>query len=183
MLHCHLAPHSSPPHNPPFYIVYFRHLLSSLLPSTLNSLLYNLLNRMYCSKDQVSQGPFLFIAFREQAGYLSCVLLICLKIARRCQTFISTLTLLWLMDPLCRVVSGQVYPGTLTHLKLELPHEICLGSSKFTMHSSQEFIQDFQYPNRLYSLTISGFKEPVTYFHCGVCTLSTHCQQSRAHVP
>ena len=37
------------------------------------------------------------------------------------------------MDPLYRVVSGQVYPGTLTHLKLQLPHEICLGSSKYTV--------------------------------------------------
>ena len=124
-----------------------------------------------------------FIAFSMQAEYFSCIPLICLKIVR-CQTSTSTQMLLWLMDQLCRVVSGQVYPGTPTHLKLELLHEICLGSSKFIMHSFQEFV-----PSRTSHvqadctlLTISIFKGQVTYFHCGVHTSSTHCQQSGAHV-
>ena len=82
----------------------------------------------------------LFIVFSGQAEYFSCIPSICSKIVRRCQTSTSTQKLLWLMDQLCRVVSGQVYPGTLTHLKLELPHEICLGSSKFTVHSFQGFV-------------------------------------------
>ena len=78
-----------------------------------------------------------FIACRGQTGYFSCIPLICSKIVRRCQTSTSTQMLLWLMDQLCRVVSGQVFPGILTHLKLELPHEICLGPSKFALHSSK----------------------------------------------
>ena len=81
-----------------------------------------------------------FIAFSGQAEYFSCIPLICSQIVRRCQTSTSTQMLLWLTDPLCRVVSGQVYPGTLTHLTLELPHEICLGSSKFAVHSFQGFV-------------------------------------------
>ena len=81
-----------------------------------------------------------FITFRGQAEYFSCIPLICSKIVRSCQTSTFTQMLLWLTDQLCRVGSGQVYPGTLTHLKLELPHEICLGSSKFTMHSFQGFM-------------------------------------------
>ena len=92
------------------------------------------------------------------------------NIARRCQTSTSTLMLLWSMDPLYRVVSGQVYPGTLTHLKLELPPNICLGSSKYAVHSSQEFV-----PSRTLNihtdcilLTKSGFEKPVTYFQYGV---------------
>ena len=125
-----------------------------------------------------------FIVSRGQAEYFSCVPSICSKIVRRCLISTSSQMLLWLMDPLFRVMSGQVYPGTLTHLKLELPHEICLGSSKFTMHSSQEFApsRTFHIQTECISLTISGFKEPVTYFHCEVHTLSTHCQQSRASV-
>ena len=89
------------------------------------------------------------------------------------------------MDPLYKVVSSQVYPGILTHLKLELPHEICLGSSKYAVHFSQEFV-----PSRTFHIqtdctlpTTSGFEKLVTYLHCGVHTLSTHCQQSGAHVP
>ena len=125
-----------------------------------------------------------FIAFRGQAEYFSCIPLICSKIVRRCQTSTSTQTLLWSMDQLCWVVSGQVYPGSLTHLKLELPHEICLGSLKFAVHSSQEFIpsRTFCIQAECISLTISGFEEQVTYFHCGVHMSSTHCQQSRAPV-
>ena len=76
------------------------------------------------------------------------------------------------MDLLYRVVSGQVYPGTLTYPMLELPHGICLGALKHTMHSSQEFM-----PSRTFHIqadcilpTTSGFEKPVTYFHCGVCT-------------
>ena len=136
-------------------------------------------------RPSIPRTTFPFIAFRELAGYFSCVLSICSKIARRCQTSISALTLLWSMDPLCRVVSGQVYPGTLTHPKLELPHEICLGSSKFAVHSSQEFMpsRTLHIQTDCISLTISGFKVPVTYFHCGVHMSSTHSQQSGAHVP
>ena len=89
----------------------------------------------------------LFIAFSGQAEYFSCIPLICSKIVRRRQTSTSTQMLLWLMDQLCRVVSGQVYPGTLTHLKLELPHEICLGSSKFAVHSFQAFM-----PSRIFHI-------------------------------
>ena len=76
-------------------------------------------------------------------------------------------------------------PCTLTHPQLELPHEICLGSSKYTVHSSQEFVpsRTFHIQTDCILLTISGFKKPVTYFHCGVCTSSTHCQQSGTHVP
>ena len=125
-----------------------------------------------------------FIAFSRQAEYFSCIPLICSKIVRRCQTSTSTQMLLWLMDQLYRVVSGQVYPGTLTHLKLELPHEICLGSLKFTVCSFQGFM-----PSRTFCIqadctlhTISIFEEHVTYFHCGVHMSSTHYQQSRAHV-
>ena len=81
-----------------------------------------------------------FIAFRGQAEYFSCIPSICSKIVRRCQTSTSTQMLFWLMDRLCRVGSGQVNPGTLTHLKLELAHEICLGSLKFTMQSFEEFV-------------------------------------------
>ena len=44
------------------------------------------------------------------------------------------------MDQLCRVMSGQVYLGTQTHQKLELPYKIYLGSSKFTGDSFQEFV-------------------------------------------
>ena len=125
-----------------------------------------------------------FILFRGQAEYFSCIPSICSKIVRRCQTSTSTQTLLWSMDQLCRVVSGHVYPGTLTHLKLELPHEICPGSSKLAVHSSQEFVpsRTFHIQAECISLTISGFDEPVTYFHCGVHTSNTHCQQSRAPV-
>ena len=126
----------------------------------------------------------LFIAFRGQAEYFSCIPSICSKIVRRCQTSTFTQMSLWLMDLLCRVVSSQVYPGTLTHLKLELPCEICLGSSKFVVHSFQGFV-----PSRIFHIqvectlhTISIFKEQVTYFHCRVCKLSTHYQQSGAHV-
>ena len=43
------------------------------------------------------------------------------------------------MGQLCRVVSGQVYPGTQTHQKLELLYKIYLGLSKFTGESFQEF--------------------------------------------
>ena len=136
-------------------------------------------------RPSIPKITFPFIAFRELVGYFSCDLSICSKIARRCQTSISTLMLLWLMDQLCRVVSGQVYPGTLTHPKLELPCKTCLGSSKFAIHSSKEFVpsRTFCIQTDCISLTISGFEEPVTYFHFGVCTSSTHCQQSRAHVP
>ena len=134
-------------------------------------------------RPSIQRTIFPFIACRELAGYFSCILSICSKIVRRCQTSISTLTLLWPMDPFCRVVSG--HPGTLTHPKLELPHEICLGSSKFAVHSFQEFMpsRTFHIQTDCISLTISGFGEPVTYFHCGVCTSSTHYQQNRAHVP
>ena len=125
-----------------------------------------------------------FIAFSGQAEYFSCVPLICSKVVRRCQTSTCTQMLLWLTDQLCRVVSGQVYPATLTQLKLELPHEICLSSSKFTLHSFQGLM-----PSRTFHIqadctlhTISIFEEQVTYFHCGVHTLSTHYQQSGAHV-
>ena len=136
-------------------------------------------------RPSIPRTTFPFILFRELAGYFSCILLICSKIARRCQTSISMLTLLWSMDPLYRMVSGQVYPGTLTHLKLELPHKICLGSSKFTVHSSQEFMpsRTFNIQTDCILLTISGYKKPVTYFHCVVHMLSTHCQQSGAYVP
>ena len=119
----------------------------------------------------------------QRAGYFSCILLICSKIARRCQTSTSTLMLLWSMDPLYRVVSGQVYPGTLTHPKLELPHEICLGSLKYTMHSSQEFVPSRTFQTDCILLTISGFKKPVTSFHYGVHMSHTHCLQSGGHVP
>ena len=125
-----------------------------------------------------------FIAFSRQAEYFSCVPLICSTIVRRCQTSTSTQMLLWLTDQLCRVVSGQVYPSTLTHLNLKLPQEIYLGSSKFAMHSFQDFM-----PSRTFCIqadctlhTISIFEEQVTYFHCGVHTSSTHYQQSRVHV-
>ena len=40
----------------------------------------------------------------------------------------------------CRVVSGQVYLGTQTHQKLELPFAIYLGSSKFAKDSFQESV-------------------------------------------
>ena len=120
-----------------------------------------------------------FIACSRQAGYFSCVPSICSKIVR-CQTSTSTQMLLWLMDQLCRVVSGQVFPDILTHPKLELPHEICLGSSKFTLHSFQGFM-----PSRTFHIqadctlhTISIFEGLVTYFHCGVHTSGTHYQQS-----
>ena len=43
-------------------------------------------------------------------------------------------------DQLCRAVSGQVYPGTQTHQKLELPYEIYLGSLEFIWDSFQEFM-------------------------------------------
>ena len=86
-------------------------------------------------RPSIPRTLFPFIVFRELGGYFSCILLICSKIARRCQTSISTPTLLWWMDPLYRLVSG---PGTLTHQKLELPHKICLGSSTFTVHSSHK---------------------------------------------
>ena len=69
-----------------------------------------------------------FIACSGQAEYFSCIPSICSKRARRVQTSTSTWMLFWLMDQLCRVVSGQAYPGILTHLKLELLLEICLGS-------------------------------------------------------
>ena len=103
-------------------------------------------------RPSIPRTTFPFIAFRELAGYFSHILSICSKIARRCQTSTSTPMLLWSMDPLYRVVSGQVYPGTLTHLMLELPHKICLGSSKYAVHSSQRVcaIQHFLYPNRLH---------------------------------
>ena len=134
-------------------------------------------------RTSIPRTTFLFIVFRGLAEYFSCIPLICSKIVRRCYTSTFTQTLLWLMDRLCRVVSGQVYPGTLTHLKLELPHEICLGSSKFAVHSFQGFV-----PSRTFHIqaectfhTISIFEERVTYFHCGVHMLSTHCQQSRTH--
>ena len=125
----------------------------------------------------------LFIAFSRQEEYSSCIPSICSKKARRCQTSTSTQMLLWLMDQLCRVVSGQVYPGTLTHLKLELPHEICLGSLKFAMCSFQGFMlpRTFCIQADCTLHTISIFEEQVTYFHYGVCTLSTHYQQSEAH--
>ena len=125
-----------------------------------------------------------FIAFSRQAEYFSCVPLICSKIVRRCQTSTSTQMLLWMMDQLCRVVSGQVYPGTLTHLKLELPHKICLGSSKFAMHSFQGFVpsRTFHIQADCTSHSISIFEEQVTYFHCRVHTFSTHYPQSGAHV-
>ena len=119
-----------------------------------------------------------------QAEYFSCIPSICSKTARRFQKSTSTQMLLWLTDQLCRVVSGQIYLGTLTYLKLELSHEICLGSLKFAVHSFQEFM-----PSRTFHIqadctlhTISIFEEQVTYFHCGVHTLSTHNQQSGAHV-
>ena len=136
-------------------------------------------------RPSIPKTTFPFIAFKEPAGYFSCIFLICSKIARRCQTSISRPAILWLMDPLYRVVSGQVYPGTLTHMKLELPHKIWLGSTKFAVHSSQEFVpsRTFHIQIDCILLTISGFEKPVTYFHCGVHTLSTHCQQSGAHVP
>ena len=136
-------------------------------------------------RPNIPRTTFPFIALREPAGYFSCIPMICSMIAKRCQISISTLMLLWSMDPLYRVVCGQVYLDTLTHPKLELPHEICLGSLKFTMHSSQEFMpsRTFHIHTDCILLTISGFKKQVTYFHCGVCTLSTHCQQSRVHVP
>ena len=125
-----------------------------------------------------------FIVCSRQAEYFSCVPLICSKRVRRYQTSTSTQMLLWLADQLCRVVSGQVYPGILTHLKLELPHKICLGSLKFTMPSFQGFM-----PCRTFCIqadctlhTISIFKGLVTYFHCGVHTSSNHYQQSGAHV-
>ena len=44
------------------------------------------------------------------------------------------------MDQLFEVATGQVYPGTQTHQKLELPYEIYLGSSKFAGDSFQEFV-------------------------------------------
>ena len=135
-------------------------------------------------RTSIPRTTSLFIAFRGQAEYFSCILLICSKIVRRCQTSTFTQMLLWLTDQLCRVVSGQVYPGTLTHLKLELPHEICIGSSKFAVHSFQGFMQSrtshIQAKCTLH--TISIFEERVTYFHCGVCTSSTHYQQSGAYV-
>ena len=112
----------------------------------------------------------LFTVFSGQAEYFSCIPLICSKIARRCQTSTSTQMLLWLMNQLCRVMSGQVYPGTLTHLKLELPHEICLGSSKFAMCSFQGFV-----PSRTFHIqadsslhTISIFEEQVTLWGANV---------------
>ena len=98
-------------------------------------------------RPSIPRTTFPFTSFREPVGYFSCVLVICSKIARRCQTSISTPMLFWSMDPLCRVVSDQVYPGTLTHPKLELPHKICLGSLKFTVHSSQEFV-----PSRTFNI-------------------------------
>ena len=124
------------------------------------------------------------IAFSRQAEYFSSIPSICSKIVRRCQTSTSTQMLLWLMDQLCRVVSDQVYPGTLTHLKLELPHEICPGSSKFAMHSFQGFMlsRTFCIQADFTLHTISIFEERVTYFHCGVCMSSTHYQQSGEHV-
>ena len=135
-------------------------------------------------RPSIPRTTFPFIVFREPAEYFSCVLSVCSKIVRRCQTSTSTPTLLWSMDPLYRMVSGQVYPGTLTHPKLELPHKICLGSSKYAMHSTQEFVpsRTFHIQTGCILLTTSGFKKPVTYFHCGVHTSSTNCQQSRAHV-
>ena len=59
-----------------------------------------------------------------------------------------------------------MYPGTLTHLKLELPLGICPGLSKYTGHSSLEFV-----PSKTSHIQtdcilpiISGFKRLATYF-------------------
>ena len=125
-----------------------------------------------------------FIVFSRQVEYLSCIPSICSKIVRRCQTSTSTQMLFWLTDQLCRVVSGQVYPGILIHLKLELAHEICLGSSKFAMCSFQGFVPSRTFPIQADCTlhTISIFEEQVTFIHCGVHTWSTHYQQSGAHV-
>ena len=116
-----------------------------------------------------------FIACSGLAEYF-CIPSICSKLVRICQISTSTQMLLWLTDQLCRVVSGQVFPGILTHPKLGPPHEICLGSSKFAVHSFQGFM-----PSRTFHIqadctlhTISIFEGLVTYFHYGVHMLSTH---------
>ena len=81
-----------------------------------------------------------FTAFRGWAECFSYIVLACLRRNRNCQTSSSTWTSLLLMNQLGRVVSGQLYSGTQTYQKLELPYKIYLGSSKFTGDSFQEFV-------------------------------------------
>ena len=101
--------------------------------------------------------------------------------ARGCQTSSSTWTLVWLMVRYRKVVSGKVYPGTLTHLKLELPLRICPGLSKYIVHSSLEFV-----PSKTSHIQtdcilpgISGFEKQVTNFQVplltewGTCAMAT----------
>ena len=100
-----------------------------------------------------------FIACSGQAEYFSCIPLMCSKRVRRCQTSTSTWMLLWLTDQLCRVVNGQVYPGILTHLKLELLREICLGSLKFAMPSFQGFV-----PSRTFHIQVDCTLHTISIF-------------------
>ena len=58
---------------------------------------------------------------------------------------------------------GQVYPCILTHLKLELPHKICLGSLKFTVHSFQGFV-----PSRTFCI----------HAECHECHICPYCNKS-----
>ena len=99
--------------------------------------------------------------YRGWAGYFSWIPSICSKRAQKCQTSSFIQTLLWLKVWLYKGVTGQVYPGILTHPSLELQHEICPGLSKYAMHSSLEFM-----PSRTSHIwtdciwpTISGFKK------------------------
>ena len=82
-------------------------------------------------KDHIS------VHYIQRAGRVH--LMSCLRRNRKFQTSSSIWTSLLSMDQLCMVMSGQAYPGTQTHQKLELPCKIYLGSLKFTGDSFQEF--------------------------------------------